>query len=60
MAEDNGVMNAKTRQTKTIATVPTAVSVAEKTFEGSSPSLLEKRKKVVSIPNVKSTSISAV
>ena len=56
----SGEMNVNTNATNTIAVNPTAVNIVEYTFCGSSPSLLEYLKKVVSIPNVSSTNMRAV
>ena len=60
MAPDMGPMNVRTITTNSSDVNPTAVRVVEYTFFGSSPSLLAKRKKVVSMPQVRMTSSSAV
>ena len=60
MAPDMGLMNASTAATNSSEVSPTAVRVVEYTFCGFSPSLLAKRKKVVSMPYVSITSSSAV
>ena len=55
-----GVMNSATAATNSAASVPTRAMLVEKTQWGFSPSLLAKRKKVVSMPKVSTTSMRAV
>ena len=50
MAEDMGDRNSSTKATKSTDVEPTAIRMVEYTFPASSPSLLAKRKKVVSMP----------
>ena len=60
MKSETGPMNPSTRATKTTEVVNTDHKAVENTFLGSSPSLLAKRKKAVSIPYVRMTSSKAV
>ena len=54
------LQDSRQRRTKIKDTPPTESKEFAYTFIGSSPDLLAKRKKPVSIPNVSSTSIKAV
>ena len=60
MNDDIGLMNVSTSTTNSSEVNPTDINVVEYTFCGSSPSLLAKRKKVVSIPYVSITISNAV